>query len=63
MFTSGKMKMMFEIVDTIGDKFIEAVNKEVKQSENFDVQKVLARFTTVRKNSIFFDKDMTFYFS
>ena len=48
MFTSGKMKMMFEIVDTIGDKFIEAVNKEIKQSENFDVQKVLARFTTVK---------------
>lgn len=29
-FTSGKMKMMFDIVDNIGDKFASVLNEEVE---------------------------------
>lgn len=39
--------MMFEIVDSIGDKFAKALDKEIKISENFDMQKILAKFSTV----------------
>jgi cytochrome P450 family 6 len=46
-FTSGKIKMMFEIVDSIGDKLIETVDKEIAISENTNVQTFLGRYSTV----------------
>lgn len=47
-FTSGKMKMMFEIVNSIGDKLIATVDKEIAISENSNVQTFLARYSTVK---------------
>jgi hypothetical protein len=47
------MKMMFEIVDSIGDKFVKALDKEIQISENFDMQQILAKYSTV-KSFIFF---------
>jgi Cytochrome P450 len=49
-FTSGKIKMMFEIVEAIGDKFLKAVDKEIITSENIDIAKILAKYSTVGKN-------------
>lgn len=46
-FTSGKMKMMFDIVDSIGDQFVKALDKEIKISETFNVQQILAKYSTV----------------
>lgn len=46
-FTSGKMRIMFEIVDSIGDKFVKAIDKELKISDNLEMQKLFAKFTTV----------------
>lgn len=46
-FTSAKMKMMFEIVDGKGDDFIEAVDEEIKINENIDVKKLLMKYGMV----------------
>lgn len=45
-FTSGKMKMMFEIVNTISDKFISVIDKDLKISSNLEMRELLAKFTT-----------------
>lgn len=45
-FTSGKMKMMFEIVDNIGDKFVSAIIKDLQVSNDIEISEWLARFTT-----------------
>lgn len=45
-FTSGKMKMMFNIIVEIGDKFVEAIAKDLKTSEELEVSEWLARYTT-----------------
>lgn len=41
------MKMMFEIVDSIGDKFVKAIDKELKISENLEMREILAKYSTV----------------
>lgn len=45
-FTSGKMKMMFEIIDNIGDKFVSAVVKDLQSTNDIEISEWLARFTT-----------------
>jgi cytochrome P450 family 6 len=45
-FTSGKMKMMFETVDSIGDKLVEVFNVKLVNSESFDVRLVAAKYTS-----------------
>lgn len=45
-FTSGKMKMMFDTVDSIGDKFVEVVSKDYKQSNTLDMRALSAKYTT-----------------
>lgn len=45
-FTSGKMKLMFEIVDSIGDKLVAVVENATKTSNQTEVHEFLARFTT-----------------
>lgn len=44
-FTSGKMKMMFDIVNSIGDHLVEVVGKDVQKSKTVEVRTWAARFT------------------
>jgi cytochrome P450 len=46
LFTSGKMKMMFEIIDGIGDRLVEEVGKQIKKSECQELRNWSQRFTT-----------------
>ena len=45
-FTSGKMKMMFEIVNSIGEKCVSAIDRELKISSDLEVKELLSKFTT-----------------
>lgn len=53
------MRMMFEIVDSIGDKFVKAIDKELKISENLEMQKLLAKYSTVSEVFVLTDCDLT----
>lgn len=44
-FTSGKMKMMFDTVDSIGDKLVEVVSKDYKQSNMLDMRALAGKYT------------------
>ena len=44
-FTSGKMKMMFETVDSIGDKLIEAVDKKLRINEKIEMKELAGCYT------------------
>lgn len=44
-FTSGKMKMMFETVDTIGDKLVDVVTKMLESSDSLEMREVAGKFT------------------
>ena len=44
-FTTGKMKMMFEIVDLIGDKLIEVVGENLKSREEIEMRQLAGCFT------------------
>ena len=44
-FTSGKMKMMFETVDTIGDKLISVMNKGLETSNMLEMKDLAAQYT------------------
>lgn len=46
-FTSGKIKMMFDIVSQLGDKLVETIEREVnKDNRALEVKSVFSRFTT-----------------
>ena len=45
-FTSGKMKMMFEIVDSISNKFVNVFNGSQDNSQVFDIREWTARYTS-----------------
>lgn len=62
-FTSGKMKMMFEMVDAIGDKFSQAVDKEMKISSSVGMRTLLAKFSTDVISNVAFglDSNCKFY--
>lgn len=53
-FTSGKMKMMFDIVEDIGDKFVEVIDKELSITREMDMREMLAKFTTDVISSVAF---------
>jgi cytochrome P450 family 6 len=40
------MKMMFEIVDEIGEKFVKAIDKEMKTTKSIEMRQMLAKFST-----------------
>lgn len=48
------MKMMYDLVDSIGDKFAEAVNKELKISSKIEFRQLLAKYTTDVISSVAF---------
>ena len=56
-FTSGKMKMMFEIVDSIGDKFVSAIDKELKITNDLEMKPMLAKFSTDVISNVAFGLD------
>jgi cytochrome P450 family 6 len=56
-FTSGKMKLMFDIVNSIGDKFIEATDNEIQKSPKLEVGQILSRFTTDVISNVAFGLD------
>jgi cytochrome P450 family 6 len=45
MFTSGKIKMMFETIDSIGDKFVSTFSGKVKESSDQEMRNWAQRFT------------------
>ncbi|KAG5669753.1 hypothetical protein PVAND_000047 [Polypedilum vanderplanki] len=45
-FTSAKMKMMFEIIDSIGDKFVNSLEKDMKLSNICEMRQWCQRFTS-----------------
>lgn len=45
-FTSGKMKMMFDIIENIGDTFVSVIRKDLHVSNPIEMSEWLARFTT-----------------
>jgi cytochrome P450 family 6 len=53
-FTSGKMKLMFEIIDKIGDKLVTVIENETKTSGMIEVHDYLARFTTDNISNVAF---------
>lgn len=56
-FTSGKLKMMFEIVDAIGDKFVKAMDKELKITAILEMRQMLAKYSTDVISSVAFGLD------
>lgn len=45
-FTSGKMKMMFDTINSIGDKFVTLIMRDLKTSNDLEISEWLARYTT-----------------
>lgn len=56
-FTSGKMKMMFDMVDSIGDKFVKTIDKELKITKNLEMRPLLSRFSTDVISNVAFGLD------
>ena len=44
-FTSGKMKMMFDIVHSLGEKLVEVCGRELQTKSELDVRSWAARYT------------------
>lgn len=53
-FTSGKMKMMFDIIDGIGDKMVIEIGKELKNSNIQEIRTWAQRFTNDNIGSVAF---------
>lgn len=53
-FTSGKMKLMFDIIDSMGDKLVKVVEAAAKSSTQLELHEYLARFTTDNIASVAF---------
>jgi cytochrome P450 family 6 len=45
MFTSGKMKMMFDIINSIGDRFVTVLGSKLCESNDQDMRNWAQRFT------------------
>lgn len=56
-FTSGKMKMMFEIVNGIGDKFTASVANDLHFTNDLEISEWIARYTTDVIGNIAFGLD------
>lgn len=44
-FTSGKMKMMFNTVDTISDRLVNVINSDLEKSKTLEMRVLAAKFT------------------
>lgn len=56
-FTSGKIKMMFDTIDSIADKFVKAMTSDIGKSNDLEISEWLARFTTDVIGNIAFGLD------
>jgi cytochrome P450 family 6 len=45
-FTTGKIKLMFDIVNSIGDKFVESVNRTIASGNEQEVNYIMANYST-----------------
>lgn len=45
-FTSGKMKTMFETVDMIGNKFIEVIEKNLEKNDSVELRDLARKYTS-----------------
>lgn len=57
-FTSGKMKVMFDTIAAIGDNFVNAITEELKLSSELEISDWLSRFTTDVIGTIAFGLDI-----
>lgn len=44
-FTSGKMKMMFDTVDTIGERLMNVINEKLSEKDVLEVRHLSAQYT------------------
>lgn len=44
-FTSGKMKVMFEILDAIGERFMTVIDTKLKENESLEMRDYAGKFT------------------
>lgn len=44
-FTSGKMKMMFETGDMISDRLVEVVSNRLSESNTLEMRELAAKYT------------------
>ena len=44
-FTSGKMKMMFELLDVLGDKLVRILEDQLQYTHELEMRSWLQRFT------------------
>lgn len=51
------MKLMFDLVDSIGDKFVRVIDKEHRATDKLDMRQLLAKFTTDVISSVAFGID------
>jgi cytochrome P450 family 6 len=45
-FTSGKMKTMFETVDMIGNKFIEVIENNLEKNDSLELRDFARKYTS-----------------
>lgn len=45
-FTSGKMKMMFELVDIISNKFVSTIEQELTKMNELEMRSWSQKYTT-----------------
>lgn len=45
-FTSGKMKLMFDIVDEIGGRLIKVIDNDLKSSNVIEMRVLAAKYTS-----------------
>ncbi|KAG4073635.1 hypothetical protein HA402_000859 [Bradysia odoriphaga] len=56
-FTTSKMKMMFDIIENIGDRFTSAIKKDLQSTNDVQISEWSARFTTDVIGNIAFGVD------
>jgi cytochrome P450 family 6 len=57
MFTSGKMKMMFEIINSIGDQFVRVLGSKLNETNDQDMRNWSQRFTADNIGNVAFGLD------
>lgn len=56
-FTSGKMKIMFEIVNAVGTQFVKTIESRLKSSNCIEMHELIACFTTDSISNVAFGLD------
>jgi cytochrome P450 family 6 len=56
-FTSGKIKMMFGIIDAISDRLVKVVNQAVEQTNSLEMRQWCQRYTSDSIGNVAFGLD------